>query len=159
MTNTLQKLFLLIALIPLALFAEDTKKKDALTPEKYYECISALQSQFSNYTQVAQALSIYRINQSQWVPIANAFRRNVTNLNARIQKKASTMHPSPLDPFDPKRARQILRTELAGIVIESLKASSYPNETGALGILNYLISKQEPDFESCFKEVITDESH
>lgn len=151
------RLLFIILLLPSWIQGQDKqeqKNPQELTLQKFNQCVSRLQSSFADYTTFAQALSLYRVAQSQWVPLYNTFRDNMGSLHKRIQATAHRMRPNPLNPFDPQKARNLLRRELYAIIKESMILSNYPTQGGFGQIAEYLISKQIPSMPLCFLEPV-----
>lgn len=146
-------IFLCLLIVPLNIHAKTEEKKE-LTLQKFNQCIQYLQNKFVSYSQLAQALSFFRVSQSQWVPISDGMKSKMRELNKRVKEKAARIKPNPLNPFDPKKARELLKNELYTILYESMLLSNYPSEAGIGEILNYLITKQPPSYSLCFFEPV-----
>jgi|694.fasta_scaffold01263_29 hypothetical protein len=121
-------------------------------------CFSQIESEFFNYTVVAQAFANSNVQQSSWQPIYNQLQQNVRYVPAMVEQAAAQMNPNPLNPFQPLVAAELLRRVLYKIFHDTVIANSYliTNRTISESDINlmfmYIRAQQSNLFSACFGE-------
>lgn len=131
------------------LLLSQTLSADSVPP-----CYREIQTTFFQQQLVAEALSLYRVNQTLWHPIYNDLQRASYLVPAIIQARARSMSPNPLYPvFIPEKAFELLQHTLEGVYTEVLmryRTSNLTiNSTTTKGGFGYIWDKQFHRISSC----------
>ena len=115
-------------------------------------CYKEMERGFYKPELVQQALSFHlRIYQSTWSAINSSLQRKAQNVPDIVKRKASKMHPNPLDiPFDPEVAGQVLEQILIDILAQTLAEFNIKNHEQVLLIFNFIKEKQIAKWQACF---------
>jgi hypothetical protein len=118
-------------------------------------CYRQLQTDFFGEQQVAQALSLYKVQQTAWRLIFNDLRKAAQGVPALVQARANAKVPNPLaPPFDAGGAIQILQESLFQVFYSTMmRYSSDPhnriNQNTINGAFRYLWDSQQNRIQQC----------
>jgi len=117
-------------------------------------CYNQLQTTFFSENLVAEALSLYRVNQTLWRPIFNDLQRASYRIPSLLQAQARAMNPNPLRPtFIPDKAFELLQSELlavySSVILSYRSLQPTINSTTATGGFGYIWDKQFPRLRAC----------
>lgn len=121
------------------------------------QCYRELKTTFFRSEIVAQAFSLYTVDQGQWVLIINKLRDRTRDVPSRIQAEAQRMRPNPLDyPFQPKEADQLLMDALLHIFTIALNESNITDPRVIREMFEYIREQQLPRLSECYGVPIKD---
>jgi hypothetical protein len=125
--------FIMFVLLTIGTCAQLKMSGDASPP-----CYRQLEVAFFNENLVAQALALYRIDQSLWTFIARDLRSASSRVPVLVQAQARSFNPNPLQrPFNPDGAFKILEASLYAVYFPVL--DFYRNQTSNSNINNNTI--------------------
>lgn len=131
---------------------------DIADERAFQRCVQEMSISLGRYETVAQAMSSYRVPQSQWVPIIGTFQRKLLNLKRDLEEAASKQVPNPLRPYNGVDAKQLLQSVIIKLWKDSLAVSSAGSNSSTDAMLRYIIQHQSNEVRRCIMDDKTKET-